>query len=458
MSPLADAASKPHAPPAPRIFAILLIVLPLLYSTFVAPLVASGANPDVNVFRLTVNVADFDGGEVGAAFTAFISANPAGSALVPNNGASPVTMPGWAFKSAADGWSAGRLRDAVADSSAYASIYVAAGASAALAGALASPAAAAVYDPSTALVIVWDEGRNAPVTAARIAGPLKGLLVAFSEAFAARKLAAWLPSANASALPPALAAKVLARPIYFSEASLFPQTAPGINIAATVGQILLVVFSLVICNMVYGPLAALSLRAPPGLRRAGARVVLLATFAAMLAAAFSTILIGLSHEWNTTKLTPTLAPGVVAGATFANGTFDGARWAQIWAVQWLQVLVFLLWLALPGAAGKMEAAPALLAPMIIFNALSVSIDLSDPGFQFFLYAPFWHASELMRYILFGSLSSRVSMHVGVLFLWFGVELLAFVGLHARLAAAEAVGKSGAAEAATTAAAPADVKV
>jgi hypothetical protein len=407
-----------------------------------------------------VNVADFDGGEVGAAFMAFIAANPAGSSLVPNNGASPVTIPGWSFRSAADGWSAGQMRAAVADSSAYASIYVAAGASAALAGALASPAAAAAYDPSAALAVVWDEGRNAPITAARIGGPLKGLLVAFSEAFAARKLAAWLPGANASALPPALAARVLSRPIYFSEVSLFPQTAPGINIAATVGQILLVVFSLVICNMVFGPLAALSLRAPPGLRRAGARVALLAAFAAVLAAAFATILIGLSREWNTTKLTPTLAPGVVAGATLANGSFDGARWAQIWSVQWLQVLVFLLWLALPGAAGKMEAAPALLAPMIIFNALSVSIDLSDAGFQFFLYAPFWHASELMRYILFGSLSSRVSMHVGVLFLWLGVELLAFFGLHARLAAAEAAGKSAAeaVDAATAAAAPADVKV
>ena len=52
----------------------------------------------------------------------------------------------------------------------------------------------------------------------------------------------------------------------------------------------------------------------------------------------------------------------------------------------------------------------------------------------------WHAAELVRYELFGTLSSRVSMHVGVLWLWVGVELPLFFAAHARAAVREAASK------------------
>ena len=40
----------------------------------------------------------------------------------------------------------------------------------------------------------------------------------------------------------------------------------------------------------------------------------------------------------------------------------------------------------------------------------------------------WHSSELIRNIMFGTLSSRVGMHVGVHFAWLVAELIAFLGL------------------------------
>ena len=83
-------------------------------------------------------------------------------------------------------------------------------------------------------------------------------------------------------------------------------------------------------------------------------------------------------------------------------------------------------------------------PLQIFNSISLSTDVSNPGYQFFYYAPFWHSSEIIRNIMFGTLSSRLSMHVGIHWLWLGVELLAFGAAHARAARAEAAARAAAA--------------
>ena len=77
---------------------------------------------------------------------------------------------------------------------------------------------------------------------------------------------------------------------------------------------------------------------------------------------------------------------------------------------------------------------------MIYNVLSVNVDVADPGFKFFWYAPMWHAAELVRFEMFGTLASRVPMHVGVLFLWLGVELPLFFAVHVRVAAREAARK------------------
>jgi hypothetical protein len=114
------------------------------------------------------------------------------------------------------------------------------------------------------------------------------------------------------------------------------------------------------------------------------------------------------------------------GANNATKSFDGNVWAQTWALMWIQSAIFTLWLMIPSTLVS-DPSPAglLLAPMIIYNSIAVNVDVSDVGFQFFYWAPMWHSSELLRNIMFGTLQSKVSMHVGIHFLWFLVETILF---------------------------------
>lgn len=204
--PLPVGASAPTAgalPPTKRgpplaLPLILAIALPLLYSLFAAPLIASAKNPDANIGRLKVLVCSFDTGDVDVAFTRFMSTMVGGTSLVTSNGALPITLPDFQIVSSAS-WSPESLRAAVRNSEAWGAIILNAGASAALLAAQAGPSPAATYDPSGAMTIIWDEARNNLVSTARIAGPCKGLLTAFSEGMAKSTLAGWIEGGASTA-------------------------------------------------------------------------------------------------------------------------------------------------------------------------------------------------------------------------------------------------------------------
>ena len=473
--PAAAAAAAPpaHRGPPPILPFILAIALPIVYGLLAAPLFQSAADPDTNVPRLPVMVASFDtpsgGVDIGARFTDFWTANGGGAQLVTNNGALAVTLPGIQVVQASQ-YSAEDLRQQVKDSKIYAAVFVNAGASAALAGALASPAGAAAYDPSKAMTLVWDEARNNQVTTARIGGPLKGMLGAIGAKVAGLTLGGWLlAGANANAFSgttngvpdKALLAKVLAAPVSYSEESLYPFTVPALNQALTVGQILLCVFALIITNMTFGPVNFIPFirSAAPGFQLALRRLAVILLLACMVGVAFATILVGIANKTNITMNAQNLAPGVTYGAAAtAQGFFSGSQWAQIWATQWMETAIFTVYLCIfVTLAGNPAVAGALLGPMIIFNSLSISVDTSDAGFQFFWYAPMWHSAELVRNIMFGTLSSRVGMHVGVHWLWLIVEVALFFAAHqvvARREAAAAAARAAAAGGSASAAAAA----
>jgi len=44
-------------------------------------------------------------------------------------------------------------------------------------------------------------------------------------------------------------------------------------------------------------------------------------------------------------------------------------------------------------------AELLMGPLIIFNVISVQVELADPAFKFFWYAPMWHSAETIRFII-----------------------------------------------------------
>ena len=212
-----------------------------LYALFAGPLFDSAADPDANVKALRVIVCTADTGFVGGFFTNFWQTYGTGS-WVANNGALPITPPGIALQAACD---PADLTEQVRSNNAWAALYVRAGASADLYAALAA-GPSTTYDPSTAVVLVWDEARNNQVATARIAGPLKGLTGAFSLGVASMiaeqmlytPLGASVTTAWGATPASRMAlAELLAAPVWYSELSLYPFTAPVMNQALTVGQV-----------------------------------------------------------------------------------------------------------------------------------------------------------------------------------------------------------------------------
>jgi len=439
---------KPHGPPAALPF-ILAVVIPLLYGVFAAPLFQSGANPDSNVHRLQVVVASFDDGPIGESFLAFFNNFSPSKSWVTNNGASPTTMPSFVFESNTTS-TIDSLRQSVKDSKYWAAIILNPSVSKSYAQAMTSSSLAATYNPTTAMTLIWDEARNNVVSVPRIAGPIKGLLGAFGGASTSKLLAQWVAKGSPTSgfsLPndAAVLNKMLSSPIQFSEESLYPMTVPSINIAVTVGQILVCVFGIVITNMIWGPLKfhPFTTSVPPGIAKGIRRYILILAYSCMVGVAFSTILIGIAQTNNTGILSQSFAsPLITSGANSAIKSFDGTVWAQTWALMWIQSAIFTLWLMIPSTlVGDPSPAGLLLAPMIIYNSIAVNVDVSDIGFQFFYWAPMWHSSELLRNIMFGTLSTKVSMHVGIHFLWFLVETILFFGasfVEGKKAAAAAV--------------------
>ena len=162
-----------------------------------------------------------------------------------------------------------------------------------------------------------------------------------------------------------LLAGMLASPVHYSEESLYPFTAPVLNQALTVGQILLCVFALIITNVTFGPVNFIPFvrSAKPGVDLALRRLAVILLLAMMVGVAYSTILIGIANKTNITMngqsskyssqatqathptpypiyFTFAVVPGVTYGASAAQGSFSGSIWAQVWATQWLETSIF----------------------------------------------------------------------------------------------------------------------
>jgi hypothetical protein len=405
--------------------AILAVSLPLFFSLGLAPLLAGVSNPSDNVHRLEVWVADHDGGAVGAALTAAF----AGAA------ASGAPLPGFVLKPAADA-SPAALRSAVVAGDAWAAVWATPGATGRMAAALnASTGAAAAYDPAAAVTFVYDEARN-NVAAARVVGSVRAVLAAFVARVTITTIAGTLAGAGAGA-GAALAATAASRPdllvapVRVTEVSVAPFDVPVVATAQLLGNILCMVFGMAIANAIVGPLTPFvkKLRTPAA--RAGARAGGVVVYSMTVSAAFATILVGLANTHAT------------GGEAVYTG--DGATWATLWALFWLQLCIFGFFFLAVGVTLGPAAVPPFLLPVLLWNVLSASTDLADPGYAFFLYAPVFHSSIVLKAVLFGSLPGLVPRSVGILWLWLFVDVGAFLGASAvaeRRAAAAAAAAGG----------------
>ena len=143
------------------------------------------------------------------------------------------------------------VRAAVNNSDAWGALMLNAGANAALMGALASPAAAATYDPTAAMTVVWDEARN-PQVSPRVGSVLKALAGAFGggvgAALTGQVLNSGVSPAFVNASQKALLGSILAHPVAFTEESQHPFTAPVLNLVLLVGQIICAGFPVAAVN------------------------------------------------------------------------------------------------------------------------------------------------------------------------------------------------------------------
>ena len=320
---------------------ILFFALPLIFAIGVTPLLASNHNPAANAGRLRVAVADFDGGAIGLALTSHL-ARVAGA----------PGMPGLDVVAAA-GTSPEALRREVRDGAAWGALWVRAGASAALDAAMADPAAP--YD-NGALVFAWDEGRNSMLTPARVAGPVKGALAAFTAAFTTAHLAA--TAANVSDIA-RVNPRLLLAPLATAEEVLFPAAQwPVMGVGLTIGNILVAVFSLSITLAVMKGLTPLFLswRLPP-LRLLAVRVLAITAYCGVVSATMATMALGL-----------------------AGLTSHGDMWARVWVTFWVLQMVFTFYLGAAAALAGPDAVPVFFLFMLLSNIIGGwNTDLADFG-------------------------------------------------------------------------------
>ena len=269
-------------------------------------------------------------------------------------------------------------------------------------------AVAAVLQPlASALTFVWDEGRS-PTIAPRVGSGGRTLLLKFVQLFAAgfvQQLAA-TESAAALSVIAGQAPSLLASPIGFVEVNLHPAAAlPTATPALTVGLVLTLVISVAACKAAKMLLpdpafvidSAAAARAsgsgvwarmdglwspvlPPSLVMARAAVHLggasgLAIFSAILFA-------GISNESSAWRA------GAAGGAAFCG-------------VVLLLSLSVVFYMAACYELGGDQFITLLFLPVAYYNALAGwNLDLAAPGYQFFQYAPVYHAARLARHVIY----------------------------------------------------------
>eukprot|EP01037_Dinobryon_pediforme_P036742 gene36742-43828_t len=163
----------------PFVPAILFLFVSLFFVFIVTPYFAAVSRPLRNLKNIDIYVADFDGGKVGVGLVQFLQQYHNNNLYAPNfkvlSYPPDVTMTD--------------LRNRVLDGYGWGAVYAMPGASENLVLALEDGcASAANYSAASAITLIWDEGRNAPVADANVGGLIKGLLSVFSTYYSAKLL------------------------------------------------------------------------------------------------------------------------------------------------------------------------------------------------------------------------------------------------------------------------------
>lgn len=335
----------------------------------------------------------------------------------------------------------------------WAGYIVNAGAGAALSAALAAAAnttsnSTVTYNPANAISFYYDEAWSQTLTG-RATAPARTLLAKFGPVFAqglAHQLAT--QQVGGSAFVGALAVNqpaLLASPVSYTEFNLHPtwRIPVGLHII-TAAVLMAIVASLAATNLSFRYLALPEYKS---VRSASA--------------GWLTLSDGLNAPRTPFALVHARALSMFFGAMFVGIAFasisvgmagdgyeGGAQgWAQIFAAIWLTSLTITWFMGGTLEITGVDYQAIVFIPIAYYNALAgwnVAQNISPSGYEFFWFAPAYHAVCLLRNILFGTRATQVGMNVGVLFGWavFGIIFYYVVALWAKPALVGALRSRG----------------
>ena len=390
-----------HKKPPPHVIAIIIFLFVTLYFALICvPFLAASSNPDRNMGRFNVLIADFDGGFLGRSVVSFYQSKL--QTIMPlvslKLGGTSTALP--TFTVVTDVTSIDDLKSRVANNEAWAAVYINAGSSTALLNVVASGCInVKSYVPGGAFGIIYEEGRAQGV-ASKIVGLLQstlGMLSSYLSSvvlqggmFTPTQILECLTSTSTgtdSAGSPGSGGVLLATPVDYTVTNLSPTyLAPVMNTAFGVGNILIAVFSSLYVVMAVmkgiGPLEEWSV-----VNRFLFRTLCCFMYAFGLAVVFATTCVGLIKDGS------------------GNISLSGNQWAQLFAIQFVHGSIWIF--------GNMALAigltPDILGLPFAFFLISniiggFAMDFADSSFQnFYQIFPFNFAIILMRNTVYGSM-------------------------------------------------------
>lgn len=408
--------------------ALLMALVTVALSLILGPYLRANAEMLTNTkSTLKVAVANLDGGLIGNGLVQYLQAAAASGAV----------LPGYELISAVDVPSVAALSALVDEDEDYwAGIAVAPGASAALMQAVLAAPNATGYNPAHAITFIWSEGRS-PTIAPRLSSPTRVLLAKFTAVVAAnlaQAVVAMPGGATRLATLAASAPSLLAAPVGYTEVNLHPAAQWPVSMQAlTVGIVMVAVMSYAASKQVskllpaalpslsplvdaagWKPVDGLwSAPHPPALLHKRAVALLLAS--AAIGSTYAILVATISGD--------TFTPGGPAAPMSA-----GNGWGALFGAAMLLSCCFTWFMAgVAEITGDADSA-TVFAILVYYNALSGwNLELAPAGYDFFKYAPMYHAARLLRAILFGSMTQdhHVGNAVGVLVFWAAFGLVAY---------------------------------
>ena len=168
---------------------------------------------------------------------------------------------------------------------------------------------------------------------------------------------------------------------------------------------------MVIANVILGPIMFFTNphKMNPQ-QRLLSRIAAVIVYSMTVSAAFATIVIGLANTYKT------------GNEAFYTG--NGAMWASLWSLLWLELSLFAFFFLSVGVFFNSPAPIGLfLLYVLLWNVLGgFNTDLANTGYQFFWYTPVYHAAFVLKAILFNTQPHLVSRSIGILFLWWFIDI------------------------------------